>query len=226
MCNLYSQTRAQDAMRQLFEPLPFHDRAGNLPAQPEIYPDQLAPVIRAGQEGRVMTKARWGLPTPPQYLAGMKTDRGVTNVRNAASPHWRRWLGPQNRCLVPFTRFAEPDHQHGGNVWFEVADGRPAFFAGLHVPDWTSVRKLKEGETTDDLFAFLTTSPNAEVAQAHPKAMPVILTEPDEWQMWLEAEWAVAALLQRPLRDGALVRERQQSSPMSGAAAGQYNLKL
>ena len=59
MCNLYSQTRAQDAMRQLFEPLPFHDRAGNLPAQPEIYPDQLAPVIRAGPEGLVMTKARW-----------------------------------------------------------------------------------------------------------------------------------------------------------------------
>jgi len=28
---------------------------------------------------------------------------------------------------------------------------------------WTSVRKIKEGETTDDLFAFLTTAPNAIV---------------------------------------------------------------
>ena len=36
--------------------------------------------------------------------------------------------------------------------------------------------KVKEGETTNDLFAFLTTEPNAEVGAIHPKAMPVILT--------------------------------------------------
>jgi putative SOS response-associated peptidase YedK len=205
MCNLYSQTKAQDAMRQLFEPLPFHDRAGNLPPQPEIYPDQMAPIVRKGPEGLVLVKARWGLPTPPQYLVGKKTDRGVTNVRNAASPHWRRWLGPENRCLVPFTRFAEPDQERGGNVWFETADGRPAFFAGFHVPNWTSVRKVKDGETTDDLFAFLTTSPNAEVAKVHSKAMPVILTEPAEWQMWLLAQWPEAKALPRPLTDGLLI---------------------
>jgi hypothetical protein len=38
------------------------------------------------------------------------------------------------------------------------------------------VRKVKEGETTNDIFAFLTTEPNAIVAPIHPKAMPVILT--------------------------------------------------
>ncbi len=38
------------------------------------------------------------------------------------------------------------------------------------------MRKVKEGETTNDLFAFLTTEPNAEVGAIHPKAMPVILT--------------------------------------------------
>jgi putative SOS response-associated peptidase YedK len=38
------------------------------------------------------------------------------------------------------------------------------------------VRKVKEGETTNDLFGFLTTEPNAEVGAIHPKAMPVILT--------------------------------------------------
>ena len=40
------------------------------------------------------------------------------------------------------------------------------------------VRKVKEGETTNDLFAFLTTEPNKEVGTIHPKAMPVILTKP------------------------------------------------
>ena len=46
MCNLYNQTTAQEARRQLFQGIAFHDRAGNLPEQPEIYPDYLAPIIR------------------------------------------------------------------------------------------------------------------------------------------------------------------------------------
>jgi putative SOS response-associated peptidase YedK len=40
-----------------------------------------------------------------------------------------------------------------------------------------SVRKVREGEMTNDLFGFLTTDPNAEVRAIHPKAMPVILTK-------------------------------------------------
>jgi putative SOS response-associated peptidase YedK len=203
VCNLYNQTKAQDAMRRLFDPLPLIDRLGNLKPQPEIYPDYLAPVVRESAAGRELVMARWGLPTPPQYLIGKKTDRGVTNVRNAKSPHWRRWLGPENRCLVPFDAFAEPK-QGGGNAWFRIKDDRTAFFAGLFVPGWTSVRKVKDGETTDDLYGFLTTEPNAEVAPIHPKAMPVILTKADEWQAWLKAPWNEAQALQRPLADGEL----------------------
>jgi putative SOS response-associated peptidase YedK len=36
------------------------------------------------------------------------------------------------------------------------------------------------GETTDHISAFLTCPPNAEVSAVHPKAMPVILTKPEE----------------------------------------------
>jgi putative SOS response-associated peptidase YedK len=39
---------------------------------------------------------------------------------------------------------------------------------------------VKEGKTTNDLFAFLTTELNGLVAPIHPKAMPVILTTPEE----------------------------------------------
>ncbi|PQO24325.1 DUF159 family protein [Rhodobacteraceae bacterium WD3A24] len=203
MCNLYSQTRAQEAMRRLFDVAV--DRLGNLPPQAGIYPDYHAPIIRQGEEGRELVMGRWGMPTPPQFLEGKRTDRGVTNIRNTKSPHWRRWLGPEHRCLVPFTAFAEPDTRRGGrhNVWFSLTEDHPAAFAGLWTR-WTSVRKLKEGETTDDLYGFLTCAPNAEVAEVHPKAMPVVLTDPEDWKTWLTAPWSATAALQRPLPDGAL----------------------
>ena len=44
------------------------------------------------------------------------------------------------------------------------------------------------------VFAFLTTEPNAIVAPIHPKAMPVILHEED-WQQWLDARVAEALAL-------------------------------
>jgi putative SOS response-associated peptidase YedK len=66
------------------------DRTGNLPPMPGIYPDYSAPIVRNGADGRELAMARWGMPTPPQYLAGKKSDPGVTNNRNPKSPHWRR----------------------------------------------------------------------------------------------------------------------------------------
>jgi putative SOS response-associated peptidase YedK len=66
------------------------------------------------------------------------------------------------------------------------------------------VRKLKEGEVTAELFAFLTCPPNADVAPIHPKAMPVILTRPEEWRLWLTAPVTDALRLQRPLTGGML----------------------
>ena len=44
----------------------------------------------------------------------------------------------------------------------------------------------------------------AEVGAVHPKAMPVILTKPDDVQRWLTVETAELPSLQRPLPDGTL----------------------
>jgi putative SOS response-associated peptidase YedK len=67
------------------------------------------------------------------------------------------------------------------------------------------VRKVKEGETTNDLFAFLTTETNKVVGPIHPKAMPVILTTREEIEYWMTAPAEEALRLQRPLADDALM---------------------
>ena len=88
---------------------------------------------------------------------------------------------------MPFNSFSEFNKGEGGDIWFALDETRPfACFAGIWA-SWTSVRKVKEGETTNDLYAFLTTEPNAEVGAIHPKAMPVILTSPDEVETWMTA---------------------------------------
>ena len=206
MCNLYGQTKGQQAIRELTQAI--HDATGNLRPLPAIFPDTPAPIVRNGADGRELVMARWGMPTPPKYLGTKKTDTGVTNIRNAASPHWRRWLSVESRCVVPWSSFSESERLPDGTsepVWFALDEGRPlAVFAGI----WTrltSVRKLKEGEVTTDVFGFLTTDPNEEVGSVHPKAMPVILRTQHEIDMWLTAPAPIALTLQRPLPDGALV---------------------
>jgi putative SOS response-associated peptidase YedK len=205
LCNLYSLTKGQAAILEMTRAMV--DRTGNLPPLPGIFPDYPAPIVRTREGGRELALARWGMPSPVFALKGRKTDPGITNVRNVSSPHWRRWLGPDSRCLVPFTSFSEYETLPDGTkrpVWFALGEDRPlAFFAGLWTR-WTSVRKIKEGETTNDLFAFLTSEANAEVGAIHPKAMPVILTEQHEIETWLEAPAAEALKLQRPLPDGCL----------------------
>jgi putative SOS response-associated peptidase YedK len=105
LCNLYSVTKGQQAIRELAGVM--SDRTGNLPPLSGIFPDYAAPIVRNQPDGRELTMARWGMPSPVFALKGKKSDLGVTNVRNVKSPHWKRWLGVENRCVVPFTSFSE-----------------------------------------------------------------------------------------------------------------------
>lgn len=61
-----------------------------------------------------------------------------------------------------------------------------------------------ENEGGHDLNGFLTTTPNTLIARYHPKAVPVILTNPSEVETWLTAPIQDALALQRPLPDDAL----------------------
>jgi len=208
-----------------------------------VFPDYNAPIVRNGAEGRELATARWGMPSSSKALMDatkkraeklqakgktvdfkellrMEPDGGTTNIRNVKRKHWARWLGPEHRCVVPFNSFSEFKKPEGGDIWFALDETRPlACFAGIWT-NWTSVRKVKEGETTNDLYAFLTTEPSAEVGAIHPKAMPVILTTPDEVETWMTAPPDEALKLQRPLPDGSLRIVRPWRQGRSGRAGG------
>lgn len=201
MCNLYSMRKPRDEAARSFRAM--IDRTGNQPPLPAIFPDQLAPVIRVQNGAREMLNMRWGFPCPPTFGA-----RPVTNVRNVNSPHWRAWLTPEFRCLVPATSFCEyndliPKVPH----WFALDDTRPFFaFAGIW-RRWRGVRGPKRENPVEEehlLFSFLTTAANEIVRPVHAQAMPAILTNEEEWATWLSAPAAEALALQRPLLDDAL----------------------
>jgi putative SOS response-associated peptidase YedK len=235
MCNLY-QLDARDWTRKFAIDAQTFDNLANMMDDYEVYPDRTGLILRNTAAGRPqLAHVRWGLPSSKKALLDaaskradklrakgkdvdfdmllkMEPDGGTTNVRNTKSSHWKRWLGIENRCIVPFTRFAEPDPSskvEGGrtpNAWFSLNDSEPlAYFAGIWVPQWESVRKVKEGLITTDLYGFLTTEPNGVVAPVHQKAMPVILTNDDEINAWMTKPWEEAKSLQRPLADNQLV---------------------
>jgi putative SOS response-associated peptidase YedK len=114
MCNLYSITTNQAAIIALFRVL--NRYVGNLPAMPGVFPDYPAPVVRNTGAERELIMMRWGMPPPPR-AGGFP----VTNIRNTTSPHWRGWLKPQSRCLVPANSFAEyapePNRRPAKRTW-------------------------------------------------------------------------------------------------------------
>lgn len=236
MCNLYAMMKTRAEAARVARAM--SDRNNNQPPQPGIYPDYPAPVIVQGADGvREMRDLRWGMPTSKRALLDavnkradalrkkgtefdfaellkMEPDKGVTNVRNTTNArgeinaHWRPWLGPANRCLVPFTSFAEPDQDGEGtrqNIWFALDESRPlAFFAGIWTPH-ACVRMKSKGWEEIEAYGFLTTDSAEPVRTYHSKAMPVILTEEADLDLWMSgAPWHEVAHLQRPLADGAL----------------------
>jgi hypothetical protein len=80
LCNLYTLTKGQAAIRDWFRAR--HDHTGNLPLFASIFPGQMAPIVRNGTNGaRELVMARWGMPGPPPCGG-----QPVTNIRKGMFP--------------------------------------------------------------------------------------------------------------------------------------------
>lgn len=157
--------------------------------EPEIWPKRRGTIARIEGGERIIEPMQWGVPlTMPGKRPGSTVTKHVTNVRNLTSPFWRSMLAkPAQRCLVPFTAFAEPKiGQERAEHWFTVPSRPVSAFAGI----W---RESEAGR----VYAFLTCEPNALVKPLHPKAMPVILAE-DDYERWLTSDYEEACTLAQP----------------------------
>jgi putative SOS response-associated peptidase YedK len=103
-----------------------------------IDPELLSANASALSKGADLDDLLLDMPPPPKFGGPP-----VTNIRNTSSPHWRGWLKPGSRCLVPFNSFAEyapepdPATKKKDVVWFALDDDRPlATFAGI----WTDFK--------------------------------------------------------------------------------------
>jgi len=214
MCNLYSKLITPSTLRTFFEDMGLVLTEDSLTKnyQPGyVGADQDGPIIRWEENdyNLEIDDLRWGFPKVSD-----KHKSYITNIRNLDSRWWkdvnREYVTNSiHRCLVPFDRFSEWDAKERKNAWFKVKS-EVSFFAGIWRP-WTGERlkdvgekRRKRVEERWELYSFLTTEANDVVKPVHPKAMPVILTNPNECRVWLKG--AEAKELQKSLPDEMLER--------------------
>ena len=192
-------------MRSLFRVT--RDLTGNLPPMPGVFPDYPAPIVRMADGERELTMARWGMPSPVFALKGRATDPALPM---SVTPRRRTGAAGSGQRTAASSRLPHSRNTRPGldgkkvPVWFALNE-RPATCRLRRHLDQLDIRsKSQRRRGYCDIYAFLTTDANADVAPIHPKAMPVILTDENEVDVWLRAPAQVAMALQRPLAAGKL----------------------
>lgn len=197
MCNLYTNKTTVQEMADLFRtPATFGSNAPE-----EVYPGYPGIVVREHGGARALQSMTWGFPV---RLKGMKPTSKPKPVNNARddkllTPFWKHWFTtPAQRCLIPFTAFAEAEGPKGKmtRTWISVEDQPTAAWAGLWRPsdEWGDCYTGVMVDATEELFDI------------HDR-MPVIL-HPDEHEAWLRAPAEEAMALVRKYPASKLTVDR------------------
>jgi putative SOS response-associated peptidase YedK len=189
MCNLYSQTRSIEAMRQFVRamqiPIKFPEGIPNL-APRDICITDPAPIIRASSddpESYDLVVRRWSWPGPG--------GKPVYNFRSEG-----REFG-SGRIIIPadgfyeFTAPADPKSKRKDRWLFTAPDDSMLGIAGL----------VRSAPGVGEAFTMLTVEPGPDVAPYHNRQIAVL--PPADWKAWLDGS-APARDLLKPLPEGAL----------------------
>jgi putative SOS response-associated peptidase YedK len=156
--------------------------APNLEPRDDIWPTEVAPIVRRHADGVELAQLRWGFaPARPKGAP-------VINFRSEG----RRF--PNGRCLVPASHFYEfTGTRTPKSKWKFTKTAADWFcFAGLWRP---------ATEQTPEAFTILTTEPGPDVAPIHDRQ--VVVLERADWTAWLDLTRPAEDLL-RPLPAGSL----------------------
>lgn len=131
---------------------------------------------------------RWGLI--PAWAKDIKTGLTTTNGRAETiteKPMYHQPFRKGRRCLAPvdgFFEFTGPKGHKQPHL-FRPRDGRIMALAGL----WEQWRGPKEAPLPEPLLSYTiaTTAANATMAPVHDR-MPVLLTTPEQWDLWLSLD--------------------------------------
>ena len=167
-----------------------------------VAPTEEVPAIVQDRGGRRGELLRWGLV--PFWARQLNTGLTLINARAETIGSSRVYGGlvgrGSHRCLVLADGFyewvsAEDPKQPRVPLHFSLASGASFCFAGL----WTTWRSEVRS------CSVITTTANELVAPVHDR-MPVVLTEPETWEAWLDPELSAAdvAALLAPLPAGSL----------------------
>ena len=204
MCNLYSNTMAKDAMRQLFAVDAGHDDLGNAEPLTAIFPKGMSPIVGVNADGtRWLQTAHWGfvMPQVSKQTGKPIQPKAVNNARDdklRTSGFWRTSF-EERRCLIPATSFCEAKGRNPATyVWFGVVGegARPPFaLAGV----WRAYKGNYGGGEERELVtsSMVTSTPNDLVRETHPDRMPVIL-DPADYDQWLTGTPDEAFALLKP----------------------------
>lgn len=189
MCNLYTQTRSIEAVRQLVKsmrmPVRFPEGIPNL-APRDIGITDPAPIIRRSTEepgSYDLVVRRWSWPGPG--------GKPVYNFRSEG-----REFG-SGRCLIiadgfyEFTVPADPKAKRKDRWLFTASGEEMLGIAGL-------VRSTGE---VGEAFTILTVEPGPDIAPFHNRQVAVLA--PRDWKAWLDGSVRASDLL-KPLPEGAL----------------------
>ncbi len=185
MCNDYGNRVPYSAYVEAFSqtrlPLRLPIAAPNLEPRDDIWPTEVAPVIRRHADGVELAQLRWGFD-PGRLKAP------VINFRSEG----RRFQ--TGRCLVPASHFFEfTGSKSPKSKWRFTKSGEDWFcFAGLWRP---------ASDDTPEAFTILTTAPRPDVVPIHNRQ--VVVLDRSDWTAWLDLERPESELL-RALQAGSL----------------------